>query len=32
MAKMAIQMHIEGMREDGDLVPEPTSLCEYVDA
>ena len=28
----AIQMHIEGMREDGDPVPEPTSLCEYVEA
>jgi predicted RNase H-like HicB family nuclease len=28
----AIQMHLEGMREDGDLVPEPTSLCEYVEA
>jgi predicted RNase H-like HicB family nuclease len=28
----AIQMHLEGMREDGDPVPEPTSLCEYVEA
>ena len=28
----AVQMHLEGMREDGDPVPEPTSLCEYVEA
>jgi predicted RNase H-like HicB family nuclease len=28
----AIQMHLEGMREDGDCIPEPTSLCEYVEA
>jgi len=27
----AIQMHLEGMREDGEPVPEPTSLCEYVE-
>lgn len=27
----AVQMHLEGMREDGDPVPEPTSLCEYVE-
>jgi predicted RNase H-like HicB family nuclease len=28
----AIQVHLEGMREDGDPIPEPSSLCEYVDA
>lgn len=28
----ALRMHREGMREDGDPVPEPTSLCEYVEA
>jgi predicted RNase H-like HicB family nuclease len=27
----AIEFHIRGMREDGLPVPEPTSLCEYVD-
>jgi predicted RNase H-like HicB family nuclease len=27
----AIALHIEGMREDGDPVPEPTTLCEYVE-
>jgi predicted RNase H-like HicB family nuclease len=28
----AISMHIEGMRADGEPVPVPTSLAEYVDA
>ncbi len=28
----AIGFHIEGLREDGLLVPEPTSICEYVEA
>jgi predicted RNase H-like HicB family nuclease len=28
----AIQFHIEGLREDGLPVPEPTSLAEYVEA
>ncbi len=28
----AIGMHIAGLREDGDPVPHPTSLAEYVEA
>ena len=28
----AIRFHIEGLREDGLAVPEPTSLCVYVDS
>jgi predicted RNase H-like HicB family nuclease len=28
----AISMHLEGMRADGEPVPVPTSLAEYVDA
>jgi predicted RNase H-like HicB family nuclease len=28
----AIRFHIEGMREDGATVPEPTSIIEYVEA
>ncbi|WP_017718572.1 type II toxin-antitoxin system HicB family antitoxin [Kamptonema formosum] len=28
----AIQFHLEGMREDGLPIPEPRSLCEYVEA
>ena len=28
----AIDFHIEGMREDGEPVPEPTTLSEYVEA
>jgi predicted RNase H-like HicB family nuclease len=30
--RQAIQMHIQGLREDGIAIPEPTSICEYVDA
>jgi len=26
-----VQMHLEGMREDGDPIPEPNSMCEYLD-
>ena len=28
----AIRFHIEGLREDGLPVPEPTSIAEYVEA
>lgn len=28
----AIQFHLDGMREDGLEIPEPSSLCEYVEA
>lgn len=28
----AIRFQIEGLREDGHTIPEPTSLCDYVDA
>jgi predicted RNase H-like HicB family nuclease len=27
----AIEMHLAGMREDGDPIPSPSSLVEYVD-
>ncbi len=27
----AIRFHIEGLRADGLLVPEPTSICEHVE-
>jgi len=30
--RAAIQFHIEGLREDGLSVSEPTSICEYVEA
>ncbi len=26
----AIQVHIDGMRDDGDPIPEPSSLAEYI--
>jgi predicted RNase H-like HicB family nuclease len=28
----AITFHTEGLREDGLAIPEPTTLCEYVEA
>ncbi|MGE0034836.1 MAG: type II toxin-antitoxin system HicB family antitoxin [Xanthobacteraceae bacterium] len=28
----AIRFHIEGLREDGQQVPQPTSIAEYVEA
>lgn len=28
----AIRFHIEGLKEDGIIVPSPTSIAEYVDA
>jgi len=27
----AIQMHVDGMREDGTPLPEPSSIAEYID-
>jgi predicted RNase H-like HicB family nuclease len=30
LMKEAIEMHLEGMREDGDPIPEPTSLADYI--
>lgn len=29
--EQAIQMHLEGMREDGEMIPEPSSVPAYVD-
>jgi len=26
----AIQMHLAGMREDGDAIPEPRTIAEYI--
>lgn len=28
----AIRFHIEGLRADGETVPQPTSIAEYVEA
>jgi predicted RNase H-like HicB family nuclease len=30
--RQAIGFHLEGLRQDGVPIPEPTSLCEYVEA
>jgi len=30
--RQAIRFHIEGLRADGLSVPEPTSICDYVEA
>ncbi len=27
----AILLHLEGMREDGDAIPEPTTVCDCVE-
>lgn len=27
----ALEFHFEGMREDGDSIPEPSTLADYVD-
>ncbi|MEE9212146.1 MAG: type II toxin-antitoxin system HicB family antitoxin [Phycisphaeraceae bacterium] len=32
LIREAIEFHIEGLREDGLPIPEPTTLCEYIDA
>jgi predicted RNase H-like HicB family nuclease len=31
LIREAIEFHIDGLREDGEPVPEPTSQCEYVE-
>ena len=28
----AIDLHIDGLREDGAPIPQPTTVCEYVEA
>ena len=30
--KEAIAFHLEGLREEGLPIPEPTSLCQYIEA
>ena len=29
--RVAIEFHIEGMRQDGEMVPEPSSSVEYIE-
>ncbi len=31
LIREAIEFHIDGLREDGEPIPEPTSQCEYVE-
>ncbi|MDJ0927509.1 MAG: type II toxin-antitoxin system HicB family antitoxin [Gammaproteobacteria bacterium] len=31
LIREAIELHIEGLREDGDPVPQPSSISEWVD-
>ena len=31
LIREAIDFHIEGLRADGEPVPPPTTICEYVD-
>lgn len=30
--KEAIRFHLEGMRDDGVPIPQPSAVCEYVEA
>jgi predicted RNase H-like HicB family nuclease len=30
--KEAIRLHLEGLREDGLPIPQPSTVCEYVEA
>ena len=32
LMRKAIQMHLAGMREDGDPIPEPRAIAEYITA
>jgi predicted RNase H-like HicB family nuclease len=31
LIREAIQFHIEGLHDDGDRIPQSTSLCEYIE-
>lgn len=31
MIREAIEFHIEGMRLNGEQIPEPSSLCQYIE-
>lgn len=31
LIKEAIEFHLEGLREDGTAIPEPSSIAEYVE-
>ena len=31
LMKEGIELHLKGMREDGDPIPEPTTLVDYVE-
>ena len=30
--KAAIRFHLDGLRQDGAQIPQPSALCEYVEA
>jgi len=30
--RAAVDFHIKGLKEDGSPIPEPTSVCDYVEA
>jgi predicted RNase H-like HicB family nuclease len=30
LIREAIEMHLEGMREDGEKIPEPSTIADYV--
>ena len=30
--RVAVELHLAGLREDGEPIPQPTILCDYVEA
>jgi predicted RNase H-like HicB family nuclease len=32
LMREAIELHLQGMREDGDPIPEPTTQVDYIEA
>ena len=30
--RLAIEMHVDGLREDGEPIPPPSTLCDYIEA
>ena len=30
LIREAVELHVQGMREDGDPIPQPTTLADYV--
>lgn len=31
LIREGMELHLDSMREDGDPIPEPTTMCEYIE-